>query len=71
MIENVTKKLNLHVKRINHGDVHNVFPKNGFVMVIQIVLMVLMKIQHYIIVQHHNPAVKINLPVRIAGVLIR
>lgn len=29
MIENVMKKLNSHVLRINHGDDHNVFHGNG------------------------------------------
>lgn len=71
MIANVTKKPNLPVKRINPGDVPSAFQRNGFVMVIQIVLMVPMRIQHFIIVQHLNRAVKINLLVRIAGASIR
>lgn len=71
MIENVMKKQNLPVKRTNPGAEPNAFQRNGFVMVIQIVLTVLMRIQHFTIVQHLNRAVKINLLVRIAGASIR
>lgn len=55
------KKQNIHVKLIKHGVELNVFPRNGFVMVIQIVLMVLMKIQQSIIAQVLNHVVKTNL----------
>lgn len=55
------KKQNIHVKLIKHGVELNVFPRNGFVMVIQIVLMVLMKIQQFIIAQVLNHVVKTNL----------
>lgn len=64
MTGNVMKKLNIHVKLIKHGVEPNVFPRNGYVMVIQIVLMVLMKIQQFIIAQVLNHVVKINLPVQ-------
>jgi hypothetical protein len=64
-------KLNLLVNKTKHGDDHNAFQKNGFVMVIQIVLMVLMKTQHFIIVLHHNLAQMINSHVKMDDALTK
>lgn len=59
MIENVMRKLSLLVLKIRLGDVHNVYQRNGYAMAIQTVLMVLMKIQPCIIVQHLNRVARI------------
>lgn len=71
MIVSVMKKQNLHVKKTKPGTEHNVFQRNGFAMAILIVLTELMKIPHYIIVQHHNRAVKINLHVKMVDASTR
>ena len=61
MTENVILKQNLLVKRISNGEDLNVFPKNGSVTVIRIVLMVLTRIQPFIVAQHHSHVLMINL----------
>lgn len=71
MIENVTQKLNLLARRTNNGEDLNVFPRNGFVMEILIVLMVLTKIQHSITAQHHSHAPMISLHVVTVDVSIK
>ena len=71
MIGNAMTKPNLRVKRINHGDVLNVYHGNGYAMVIQIVSMVLMKTQRYIIVQRHNRVAKTCSLVIMVAALIR
>jgi hypothetical protein len=70
MTESVILKQNLHVKRINNGGDLSVFQRNGYAMEIQIVWTVLMKIQQFIAVQHHNHALMINLHVAMEDVLI-
>lgn len=69
MTESVILKQNLHVKRISNGEDLNVFQRNGFVMEIQIASMVLMKIQQFTAVQHHNHVLMINLHVAMEDVL--
>ena len=49
MIASATKKPSSLVWKINLGDALNVFPRNGFVMVIQIALMELTRIPQCII----------------------
>lgn len=71
MIENVMLKPNLHAKKISLGEGLNAFPKNGCVTEIQIVSTVPMRILHYIIVQHPNPALTTNSHARMVVVLIR
>lgn len=71
MIVNVTNKPNLLVKQIRLGVGHSVYRGNGCVMVILIVLMVLMKIQRYIIVPHLSLVEKINLLAPMVDVSIR
>lgn len=60
MTENVTKKMNSLVKQTKNGEDHNAFLKNGYVMEIQIVLMVLMKIRACIIALLNSPVVTTN-----------
>lgn len=60
MIVNVTQKLNLHAKRTKRGEDHNVFPRNGFAMVILIALMEQTRTQHYTTVQHLSLVLMIN-----------
>lgn len=70
MTESVTLKQNSLVKRINNGEDLSVFQRNGFVMEILIVLMVLMKIQQFTAVQHHNHVLMTNLHAVMEDVLI-
>lgn len=62
------KKPNSLAKLINSGEGRNVFHANGYVTVIQIVLMVLMKTLRYIIAQHLNLVERISLLVLTDGV---
>lgn len=71
MIVNVTKKRNSPVLKINHGDVLNVYRKNGYAMVIRIVLMEPMKTLRYIIVRHLNHVAKICLHAKMDDVSIK
>lgn len=60
MTENVMKKQNSHVKPTKLGVGLSVYPKNGYVTEIQIVLMVPMRMPHYIIVPRPNLVVKVS-----------
>lgn len=60
MTENATLKLNSPARRTNLGDDRNVFLRNGCVMAIRIVLMVLTRTRHFITAQHRNHALMIN-----------
>lgn len=71
MTENAMKRLNLHAKPTKTGAELSVYPKNGFVMEIQIVWMGLTRTLRYTAAQHRNHAVKNNLLVVMAGVSTR
>ena len=64
MTENAMLRLNSHVKRTNRGDDHSAFRRNGFAMVILIVLMVLMRMSPCITAQPLSHARMINSPAR-------
>lgn len=64
MTGNVTTKMNSLVKQTKNGEDHNAFLKSGYVMEIQIVLMVLMKIQVCIIVLLNSPVGATSSPVQ-------
>lgn len=68
---NVMKKPNLPVWRTNPGVALNVYPRNGYVMVIQIVWMALMKMLPYTTVLHSNLVLKICSPAAMEDALIR
>lgn len=61
MTVNVMTKLNLLVMPIKLGEEHNVYRKNGCVMVTPTVLMGLMKTLLYTIAPHLSHVVTINL----------
>src|SRR5690349_5585489 len=71
MIVNATRKLSSLVKRTKHGDDRNAFPRNGFAMVIRIVLTELTRTQLCTTVQHHSLALTINSLVRTVDALTK
>ena len=70
MTENAILRQNLLVKKISNGEDLSVFQRNGFVMEILTVLMVLMKIQQFTAAQHHNRVLMTNLHAAMEDVLI-
>lgn len=71
MTGNVKKKLSLRVKQIRPGEELNVYLRNGCVMEIQIVWMVLMKTLLFTIVPLPSLVEMINLLAQMVDVLIR
>lgn len=62
-------KQSLHASRTKRGDDHNVFQRNGFVMAILTVLMVLMRIPQFIIVllPHRVPMISLHARMDVAS----